>query len=70
MEAAVRALQMPHAKSDVMPVVTLSLGVAVTISGRGDVPGLLSLADEQLYKAKAQGRGRVCGAGEGNRTPV
>ena len=70
MEAAVRALQMPHAKSDVMPVVTLSLGVAVTISGRGDVGALLSLADEQLYKAKAQGRGKVCGAGEGNRTPV
>jgi len=63
LEAAVRVLQMPHAKSDVAPLVTLSLGVAVTLGGRGDISALLSLADEQLYKAKALGRARVCGAG-------
>ena len=62
MEAAVRSLQMPHAQSDVAPLVTLSLGVSVTLGGRGDAGKFLSLADEQLYKAKAQGRGRVCGA--------
>ncbi|HEY4082864.1 MAG TPA: diguanylate cyclase [Burkholderiaceae bacterium] len=62
MEAAVRALQMPHAQSDVAPLVTLSLGVSVTLGGRGDAGKFVSLADEQLYKAKAQGRGRVCGA--------
>ena len=61
MEAAVRALQMDHAQSDVGPFVSVSLGVAVSPSGRGDAAGLLNLADEQLYRAKAQGRGRCCG---------
>jgi diguanylate cyclase (GGDEF)-like protein len=61
MEAAVRALQMEHGKSEVGPVVSVSLGVAVSASGRCDAASLLSFADEQLYKAKAQGRGRSCG---------
>ena len=61
MEAAVRALQMDHAQSDVGPFVSVSLGVAVNSSGRGDAASLLKLADEQLYRAKAQGRGRSCG---------
>jgi diguanylate cyclase (GGDEF)-like protein len=65
MESAVRALQMPHVQSDVAPLVTLSLGVSVTIAGRGEPGQLVSLADEQLYKAKAQGRGRVCAAALG-----
>jgi len=62
MEAAVRALQMDHSQSDVGPFLSVSLGVAVSTSGRSDAASLLSLADEQLYKAKAQGRGRSCGA--------
>ncbi|MBV8500656.1 MAG: diguanylate cyclase [Paucibacter sp.] len=61
MEAAVRALQMDHGQSEVAPFVSVSLGVAVSSSGRSDAASLLSFADEQLYKAKAQGRGRSCG---------
>jgi diguanylate cyclase (GGDEF)-like protein len=62
MEAAVRALQMEHAQSEVCGFVSVSLGVAVSQSGRGEAARLLSLADEQLYRAKALGRGRCCGA--------
>ena len=61
MEQAVRSLQLPHARSAVAPVVTLSLGVAVAPLGGGCEPApLIGWADEQLYRAKAEGRGRVC----------
>jgi len=62
MEAAVRALQIPHSGSDVAGVVTVSLGVAIAAPAlRCEAAELVSLADEQLYRAKAEGRGRVCG---------
>jgi len=64
LEQAVRAAQILHEDSDVAKVVTISLGVA-TRSGtdRADkVSELLTLADAELYRAKAQGRGCVHGA--------
>lgn len=63
MEQAVRAFQLPHAHSDVGPLVTLSLGVAVVVvplDGECEAAQLIGLADEQLYRAKAEGRARVC----------
>ncbi len=62
MEAAVRALQMEHAQSGVGSWVSISMGVAVSTTGRIDAAGLLACADEQLYKAKAEGRARSCAA--------
>jgi PleD family two-component response regulator len=44
-------------------IVTISLGVAGRGNDRLDsVEALMVLADTQLYKAKAAGRGRVCGS--------
>ncbi|MET0518555.1 MAG: diguanylate cyclase [Burkholderiaceae bacterium] len=61
MEAAVRALRIEHVRSEVDHVVTISLGVAIaTPAMRGTTAELVSVADEQLYRAKAEGRGRVC----------
>lgn len=64
----VRGLQIEHADSDAGSVVTLSAGVAVCVPhSDADPMQLLALADEQLYAAKAAGRGRWCGALLGNR---
>lgn len=60
LELAVRALAMEHKKSLVAPVVTISLGVATALSLK-DHPSsmLVRAADQQLYAAKAAGRGCV-----------
>jgi diguanylate cyclase (GGDEF)-like protein len=56
----VRALEIPHAASDVGPVVTVSGGVATWEAASGDdAAALLRAADAQLYAAKSQGRDRV-----------
>ena len=61
MQLEVRALQLAHARSDVGPLVTLSIGVAVApLSSGCDAATLVELADEQLYRAKAAGRASVC----------
>lgn len=66
LEQAVRALQIPHADSPVAGVVTISLGVAALRPAPGtEVTALLSAADQQLFEAKRQGRGRVSHALEG-----
>ena len=58
--------QIEHADSTVAPVVTVSLGVASKKGNGGEAVesavALLGKADACLYKAKARGRGRVCGA--------
>ncbi|HEY9064439.1 MAG TPA: diguanylate cyclase [Burkholderiaceae bacterium] len=62
-DQAVRALEIPHADSDVCATVTVSIGVAMGLPHRdGDPAPLLALADTQLYRAKHTGRGRACGA--------
>jgi PleD family two-component response regulator len=56
-------LQIEHADSDVSSVVTVSIGVSMSLpDGDGDSARLLSLVDAQLYRAKHSGRGRACGA--------
>jgi diguanylate cyclase (GGDEF)-like protein len=60
--AAVRDKALPHARSEVAGVVTVSLGVAgYNAQTRADTQALLGLADAQLYQAKALGRDQVCG---------
>jgi diguanylate cyclase (GGDEF)-like protein len=62
LEAAVRALAIAHAQSDIAPVVTISLGVAASDPATGDDPALLiAAADTLLYAAKQAGRGQVKG---------
>jgi diguanylate cyclase (GGDEF)-like protein len=58
---AVLALHIDHAESSVEPFVSVSLGASSKCAG-GDAAALLRGADEQLYRAKGDGRNRVCGA--------
>ncbi|WP_349745146.1 diguanylate cyclase domain-containing protein [Roseateles cavernae] len=61
LEQAVRGLRSPHAASEVADVLTISLGMVCGVPGaRHSVAGMLELADRQLYRAKAEGRARVC----------
>ena len=62
MVQAVRDRGMPHTASEAAPVVTISIGLVVTIPGPDRQPGeLVSIAEAQLHEAKRQGRNRVCG---------
>jgi diguanylate cyclase (GGDEF)-like protein len=62
MVRAVRERFLPHSSSTTDSVVTISLGMAVTVPGPDLRPDdLVSAADAQLYAAKRQGRNRVCG---------
>ena len=61
LEEAVRALQIEHADSSAQEVVTISLGVAFAPPGPAKpAEALIRLADAQLYRAKQEGRARVC----------
>lgn len=63
LEQRVRGKNIPHADSDIAPVVTISLGVAGWDAGTAAPAGaLLAEADLQLYRAKHAGRGRAYGA--------
>jgi diguanylate cyclase (GGDEF)-like protein len=62
LERKVRERGIPHAVSDVAPVITISVGIATRVAGaKGDVQALVRLADSLLYEAKNTGRGKVCG---------
>jgi diguanylate cyclase (GGDEF)-like protein len=55
--------QIPHEDSSVAPFITVSIGVGSKPElVHGNAISLLSLADTQLYQAKAEGRHRSCGA--------
>jgi diguanylate cyclase (GGDEF)-like protein len=56
--AAIAALELEEA--DGPRRVTVSIGVAIWQPGMADVADLLRAADEQLYRAKQEGRNRVC----------
>jgi diguanylate cyclase (GGDEF)-like protein len=54
---AVEALALEHAPESALRRVTISLGAASLVPGRGqDSAGLVKAADEALYQAKSQGR--------------
>jgi len=61
MNKKVESLQIEHANSSVSSYVTISLGVAVLSPGKMDNRAdLIGLADKALYRAKEEGRNRVC----------
>ena len=56
----VESLEIMHSGSKISEYVTISLGVASMIPGDNEGPEVLvSTADKELYKAKAEGRNRV-----------
>jgi two-component system, cell cycle response regulator len=56
-----RVTEQPQEGLVPMPAVTVSIGVATVLSSQLQAPEeLIALADEALYRAKAQGRNRVC----------
>lgn len=61
LRAACEARAIPHPASPVAPIVTISLGVATRIPCDGLTPhALVAEADAALYRAKREGRNRVC----------
>lgn len=62
MRDAISGLSIPHARSEVAPVVTASIGVATARPGGDSHPGrLVDIADQRLYVAKRQGKNQVSG---------
>ena len=60
LKGEIAALGIPHCASSAAATVTLSIGVAVVEPALGrSSAGLVQLADEALYAAKAQGRDRI-----------
>jgi len=56
----IAALNIPHAKSEVSSIITLSLGIATTLPHlEYSAEQLLNQADQALYEAKAAGRNQI-----------
>jgi diguanylate cyclase (GGDEF)-like protein len=59
--ANLAALNLPHAASPDAAHVTVSVGIASMVPGRGaDADKMIAAADHALYLAKQQGRNRIC----------
>lgn len=59
-EQAIRGLAIPHQASDIASHVTLSIGVStLSPAPNSDAQPLIARADEQLYKAKNNGRNQI-----------
>jgi len=58
----VERLAIPHAESETTPLVTISLGATLCRPRKGDNPqACVEAADRLLYRAKLEGRNRLCG---------
>jgi diguanylate cyclase (GGDEF)-like protein/PAS domain S-box-containing protein len=56
----IKSLKIPHSTSDVSDVVTISIGIVSVVPDLPcDIKSLIKVADEQLYKAKENGRNRI-----------
>lgn len=65
MRVAVAHLSLPHPRSGVGPIVSVSIGVAASNPREGDsAANLIARADAALYAAKRAGRNRVMADGE------
>ena len=61
MKSEVEAMQLHHGSSKASPYVTVSIGIASTIPDMDkSVEVLIDSADRALYRAKQEGRNRVC----------
>ena len=63
MRRAIRETNLTHA-GQTLPAPTASFGVAVYPANGAKPVELLKAADQALYRAKQEGRDRVCLAGE------
>jgi diguanylate cyclase (GGDEF)-like protein len=60
-QQAIHDLVIPHAKSDVKDIVTVSMGITSRVPTLDIKPDILiTLADKALYNAKQNGRDRYC----------
>ncbi len=57
-------LALPFKESPIADVVTLSIGLAVTVADGGNCLGLIAEADRYLYTSKQRGRNRVTYKGQ------
>ena len=57
----IEGMRIPHKASLISDYVTVSLGVSELLSGSADaINQLIENADKALYRAKNEGRNRVC----------